>query len=186
MIHDMGNFSVYLNSNLSGITHTGSTVAGNYDAWSCNLTGLHDMSMLSGRTQYIRVYSNPGMSSIALGPTSGTFNNTGTASNLKAIDMSGCGLGYIDFWPLSAATMNTGATNGVSILLRSNGMSVEVVNHILDDLDNISTLNPSGWGGSVVLDISGTNTAPNGSAGGFNGTGATVNLTSKGWTVTTS
>ena len=186
MIHDMGNFSVYLNSNLSGIIHTDSTVAGNYIAWSCNLTGLHDMSMLSGRTQYIRVHDNPGMLSIALGPTSGTFANTGVGSTRKAISMNGCGLGYVDFWPLSAATMNTGATNGVSIMLQGNGMQVGDVNHILDDLDNISTLNPSGWGGSVVLDISGTNAAPDGSAGGFNGTGATVSLTSKGWTVTTS
>jgi hypothetical protein len=81
--------------------------------------------------------------------------------------------------------MNTGATNGASIVINNNLMQSADVNRILYDLDSIATLNPSGWAG-VTLDISGSNAAPNGSSGGFDGTGATLSLIANGWTVTTS
>ena len=53
---------------------------------------------------------------------------------------------------------------------------------------NISTnLNPAGWTGTT-LDMGGTNDAPDGSSGGFNGLAALSSLTgaTNNWTITTS
>ena len=91
-------------------------------------------------------------------------------------------LDYVNFLPLSGASI-TG-----DIELQNNNMSVTDVNHILVDFDNISTnLNPSGWTGTT-LDISGTNSAPDSSSGGFDGIAALSSLTggTNNWTITTS
>lgn len=185
MIDELGSFNMYANSNLTRILHAPSSNPGDYTAWGCDLQPAHNMSMLSGRTDYIRVHDNPNLTSIALGPSSGTFRNTNTSSATKAISMNDCDLGFVDFMPLSSATMNTGATHRASITLQNNGMNEVEVNRTLVSFDEMSTLNPSGWSG-VILDISGSNQPPNGSSGGYNGTGATISLISKGWTVTTS
>ena len=88
-----------------------------------------------------------------------------------------CDLGYVDFTPFSGLTN----VNGCTVTLSSNNMTAGEVNHILVDLDSISV---GGYTGRVIL-ISGTNAAPDGSSGGFDGLTAKSNLITKGFTVTT-
>jgi len=91
-------------------------------------------------------------------------------------------LDYVDLKPLSASTMKN-VTFGMR--LYDNNMTAAEVNHTLVDLDTITAANPSGWSGGTI-DISGSNAAPDGSSGGYDGNTAVTNLIASGWTVTTS
>jgi len=119
---------------------------------------------LSGLGGSIRVYSNSGMTDIS---------HPGTNEVFTQYEANNCDLGYIDF------TVFSGANDEMGIRLDDNNMTVTEVNHILVDLDTI------GWIDGV-LDISGSNAAPDGSSGGYDGTTAVANLIINGWTVTTS
>jgi uncharacterized protein YjbI with pentapeptide repeats len=181
----IGTFAMYNNTSLAYIDHAPSAEPGNIQLYSCNLTATYDISMLTGRELTIRLYGNSGLTNVLLPATTGTFRNTFSSGNNEAINFEGCDLGYVDFNPMSGATMDTGSTYGASIELRDNSMTAAEVNHILVDFDTITTAALSGWAG-VVLDISGTNTAPDGSSGGFDGITARDNLIANGWTITTS
>jgi len=109
--------------------------------------------------------------------TSLTFPST-TAS-ISYVHIEWCfALGYIDFTVMPNLT----DINGSFLMIRNNYWSTSVVNQILEDLDTIS----SGGYTSRHIFIEGTNAAPDGSSGGFNGTLAVTNLIAKGFTVTTS
>jgi hypothetical protein len=161
-----GNIRFNSNSNLTGLTlqDTVSAIT-NFYGHSCDLTGTLNLSGLTGLGTDIRLYSNSNLTDI-INPISNK-----SLTNYWAYS---CDLGYIDFKNFSGGT-----SHGVNIQLQGNNMTAAEVNHILDDLDNI------GWTGGS-LDIAGTNAAPDGTSGGYNGTGATNNLTGKTWTVTTS
>jgi len=180
-----GEFRIYSNSNLTSITHTASTeVFTSYYAYLCNITGTHDISMLSNLGGYLGMYSNSNLTNILLPPSTQVFKNQSPSDFLSSFALTDCNLGYVDFNPLSGATLDTGSTYGATILLRDNSMTASDVNHMLFDFNVIATANPSGWAG-VVLDISGSNAAPDGSSGGYDGTTAKTNLLTNGWTVTT-
>ena len=91
-----------------------------------------------------------------------------------------CNLNYIDFYPLSGASIS-------DIQLQDNTMVVGDVNHILVDFYTLNnTYFQPGWSG-VTLDISGTNAAPDGASGGYDGEGARSRLINDyGWTITSS
>lgn len=188
--HDMsalsgvGSIELYSNVFMTGVTHAPSTQAGLYSIQGTNLMGTLDISMLTGRDTSIRTYNTSGLTDIIFPVTTGTFLNTFSSSGTKAFNLEGCDFGYINFYPLSGATMNTGSTYGASINLQNNNMTSGEVNHILYDLNAIATADPSKWAG-VILDISGTNAAPDGSSGGYDGITAAANLVTNGWTVTT-
>jgi len=85
---------------------------------------------------------------------------------------------YVNFWPLSGSVMQTSGIN-----LYNNNITATNINHILVDLDTITTLNQPNWTG-VTLNIGG-NSYPDSSSGGYDGITALNNLTGspKNWII---
>jgi hypothetical protein len=180
------------NTNLTGVTHTTTTqnFSGGYLIDGCNLLGTHDISMLLNLSARFRCYDNTNLNNVLFPNSSGgTFSNTGTGAPASAFAMYNCDLGYVNFYPLSASTMDTSPSSlyGCSINLYDNNMTTSEVNQILTDFSGITTSNISGWSG-VTLDISGTNAAPDNTSGGFDGIAAINYLTgvTAQWTIVTS
>lgn len=186
------------NPNLTGITLPISTqpIQG-FEIPSCNITGTLSLSgfsslgsISSATTSTFKFYSNSNLNNILFPIGDGYLSNDANNAINAAIGLFSCNLGYVDFKPLSGCTILSGATVGLPRFeLFDNVMTTADVNRVLSDFDLISTLNYSGWtatsgttGGYINISL---NSAPDGSSGGFNGTGATVNLVSKGWTVIT-
>ena len=184
-----GVLNIYSNPNLTGITHTASTnIFTSYIANNNNLTGTHNMSMLSGLGGKVKLHVNTNLNDVIfplVGPTT-VFKNDGASDISRAFALHSCDLGYINFLPLSAATMDVESINGASIGLEDNNMIASEVNHILVDLSGLSnTYSVSGWTG-VTLDISGNNVGPDSLSGGYDGVGALMSLTGSpnNWNVT--
>ena len=190
-----GQFIVNLNPNLTGITHSlsNNNFTNGYLAYDCNLTGTLDLSPLtklggptSGSTGNLVLYSNTSLTNIIFPTSTQFFRNSSNTSANSSFSLYGCNLDYIDFTPLSGATMVSGSSQGTSrIELQNNGMSTTDVNHILVDFSGNATYNPTGWS-NVNLNISGTNGAPDSGSGGYNGIGARNFLTGSpyNWTIT--
>jgi hypothetical protein len=190
-----GTFKVDGNTLLTGITHSTSTNNfTQYDSYSCNLTGTLDLSPLtklgassSGASfAFIRLYSNPNLTNIILPNSTQFFKNNFNIESLGLFSLYSCNLDYVDFTPLSGATLLSGATQGnPRISLRDNGMSVGDVNHILVDFSGNATYNPTGWS-NVNLNIGGSNANPDSSSGGYDGLAAISFLTGSpyNWTIT--
>lgn len=193
----LGNdFRVYSNSGLTSITHSVSSQNFTaYQAYSCNLIGTLDLSPLtklggssSGTSQgVVRVYSNPNLINIIF-PNSTQFFKNGQNNDAGAIfALHSCNLDYVDFTPLSGATLLSGTTQGIPrISLRDNNMSTADVNHILVDFSGNTTYNPTGWS-NIRLNIGGTNDPPDSSSGGYDGLAAISFLTGSpyNWIITT-
>jgi len=159
-----GVISFASNSNLSAITFPISTAPVTYMYLNgCNFKDLDFTSLNIGGLMHL--HDNSSLSSI-------TFSTS--TLNISTISAYSCNLGYVNFYPISG-----GSNDDLTITLASNAMAATDVNHILVDLDDI------GWTGGTLY-IAGTNAAPDGTSGGYNGTGATQNLIANGWTVTTS
>ena len=185
------------NSNLTSITHSTSVRnIINYQGHNCNLTGTLDLSPLtklggvnSGITvSVVRIYSNPNLTNIIFPNSTQFFKNLSNSSGTRAFSLSNCNLDYVDFTPLSGATMVSGTTQGrATIELQNNNMSATDVNHILVDFSNIATSNHPRWS-EVTLNISGTNAVPDSSSGGYDGLVAITTLTGSpyNWIITTS
>ena len=201
MLQNLGG-RIGLSSNplLTGVTlTTASTQSVNmFTISDCDIQGIIDLtpftgfgSITSGSSSQIKINSNSGITNFIF-PESNNLYYINIANNPanSAFSMFNCSLGYVDFKPLSGCTLLSGATVGVPRFeLYDNAMTTADVNQVLSDFDLISTLNYSGWtatsgttGGYINISA---NSAPDGSSGGYNGTGATVNLVSKGWTVIT-
>jgi len=204
-----GNVFVSSNPNLTSVTFKPSTsIISIFNFTDCNITGVFDVSMLDNLSSDFRAANNPLLTSISF-PTN---NNVFTIfrvnkCNLNVLDLStltgigtllvadqnpnmtslllpssseiftqifigNCDLGYVDF------TVLTGLNDGIEIFASNNNMIAEEVNHILVDLDN------KGWVNGEVF-IAGSNAAPDGVSGGFDGLTAKSNLILKGWVVTT-
>jgi len=194
--HDMsmltalgGSFSIYTNSTLNDITHTASTENFTfYYAYDCDLTGTHDLSPLEKLGGRLRLHGNTNLTNISFPFTNRTFLNSNASLTGRAIALNSCNLGYVNFLPLSSATMDINGFPGfgASIGLEDNGMTAAEVNHILVDFSEMSnTHNPGGWTG-VTLDINGTNDAPDTTSGSYNGIAAINSLTGtpNNWTIT--
>jgi hypothetical protein len=168
-----GQFTGWVNSNLTSVTHTASTKTfSQYYLYFNDMTGTHDVSMLSGLGGAFRMNNNPNLTSI-LNPTS-----TQSFSNYWVDD---CDIDYINFYPLSGSSMS-------NIRLNDNNMTTSEVNRFLVEFNDISTnLNTVGWSGTTLW-IHGTNSAPDGSSGGYDGLAALSSLTggTNNWTITTS
>ena len=128
-----------------------------------NLTGTLDLSSLTKLSGVVELVDHPLLTGVTLPPSAEVF----TRISLQKSD-----LGYVDFTVLSAVNDN------IDIIIRDNSMTAGEVNNILDDLDN------EGWINGT-LSIAGTNAAPDGASGGFDGLTAKANLIANGWTVST-
>ena len=98
----------------------------------------------------------------------------------KAITLFNCyqsGIGYVDFKPLRNFTNR----NLSRLRIENNNMSATDVNHILVDFDAMSV---SGYTGRII-NIDGTNSAPDSTSGGYDGLTAKANLIAKGFSVET-
>ena len=188
-----GNFQVFSNSNLTGVTHTASTQNFSYyNVNSCNLQGTLDLRMLSGFGQSspgsinVRLDLNTGLTNVLFPAVTTYFRNQQNITGNGAFVMNSCNFDYIDFKPLSGATLLTGVSYGNPIIyLPSNNMSTGDVNHILDDFLYNATNNSVGWS-NINLNIAGSNSAPDSSSGGYDGLSAIATLTSPpyNWTIT--
>jgi hypothetical protein len=168
----------FLNPNLTGVTHTASTQSiTEYLGYNCNLTGSHDISMLTNLGGFVQLRANPLLTDILLPNSTNTFRNNGTTSSNYAFVFSNCDLGYVNFLPLSGATLDNNYVQGCSINLSNNNMTAAEVNHILVDFSANTSNNLSGWSGVTALDIGGTNAAPDTTSGGYNGIAAINYLT---------
>ena len=190
-------FQVYNNTGLTSITHVSSSQNFLvYDAHNCNLTGTLDLSPLTNlgynpiddAIGVISLRLNPYLTNVIFPNSTQFFRNTGSDDSNSTFTLSNCNLGYVDFKPLSGATLLSGITQGIPrIILRDNNMSAATVNHILVDFSGNATYNPTGWS-NIYLKIGGTNASPDSSSGGYNGLAAISFLTGspRNWIITTS
>jgi hypothetical protein len=189
-----GILNFHVNPNLTGITYP---ISNNYftyyQGYSCNLTGTLDVSPLINlggssvsSPGIFRVNNNTNLTNVLFPTTSGYFRNLSNIENSGTFVIYSCNLDYVDFKPLSGATLLTGSTQGnPRISLRDNGMIADDVNHILVDFSGNATYNPTGWS-NINLNIGGTNADPDSSSGGYNGLAAISFLTGSpyNWTIT--
>ncbi len=168
-------FIAHSNSNMTGITFatSGNSKLTTFQVQSCNLTGTLDLS--NNPISYIQVAGNPLLTDVTFS-ASGNTAFTLTGMNLSAFN-------YVDF---SGVTLML-ARNSVNHHFEDNNMIAGDLNHILVDLAAL-VAGESGGGDFTgrTLTMNGTNAAPDGSSGGFDGDQAVIDLTAKGITVTTS
>jgi len=194
-----GQISLQNNALLTGLTLMSASTRGlsiiNISA--CDMQGTINLTpftgfgaTLSGFASQIKINANSGITNVIFPESNGLYyRNISNSMVNAAFGMYSCSLGYIDFKPLSGSTLISGATGIPRFELSGNGMTTSEVNQILYDFDTISTINYSGWTATSgttggYIDITG-NSAPDGSSGGYNGTGATINLIAKGWNILT-
>jgi hypothetical protein len=191
-----GSLTFYSNSGLTNVIFTSNTNnIIQLDLTTCNLTGTLDLSPLtklgaSTNTNigFVRVYNNTNLTNIIFPNSTQFFRNASNLFTSRAFSLSNCNLDYVDFTPLSGATMVSGSTQGrATIELQNNNMSATDVNHILVDFSNIATSNHPRWS-EVTLNIGGTNQDPDSSSGGYDGLAAITTLTGSpyNWIITTS
>ena len=182
-----GFFDMHNNPNLTSILHTGSTQTFSlYSIYSNNSLLESDISKLTGFGGRYRAENCNSLNNIKFPQTNGIFKNSLTLEYSKAFYLRDCpNLGYVDFKPLSGATMDVNSTYGCSIDMRGNGKTTTDVNRTLVDFEFLATNNPSKWSG-VTLDIS-SNSVPDTTSGGYNGISALSTLTGATyqWTITT-
>ena len=194
-----GSFTVNNNPNLTGITHTASTSNfGSYVVNNCNLTGTLDLTPLSGFGQNspvpestfnsfnFRVDNNVNLTNVLFPAVTTYFRNKQNITGNGAFVMNACNLDYVDFRPLSGATLTGGTSFGNPIMyLKDNNMTAADVNHILQDFLYNATNNPTGWS-NINLDIGGTNANPDAISGGYDGLAAIATLIGApyNWTIT--
>ena len=202
---------IYNNSNLEGITFPSSSVS--IVSLRLNNNGLTslDLSPLTNVSGTISFNNNPSLASVTMPTTSNLITTiNGSVTEITSVDLSPMTniSGLVNFsstttlttvtMPSSNATAITSLliydcdleyfdltgntfSDNVVIDLSGNSMTAAEVNHLLVDLD--ATLPSSGTGS---IDISGSNSGPDTTSGGYNGSAAATSLAGKGYTVTTS
>ena len=189
-----GTFVISNNINLTGITNPNSVRNfTNYSVNGCGLIGVLDLTPLSNfggsssaSTCILGVSANPLLSGITFPVINTFFRNANNNDALAAFRLFQSNLDYVDFKPLSGATLLSGTTQGAPrITLQNNNMSAADVNHILVDFSGNATYNPTGWS-NVNLFIGGSNDDPDSSSGGYDGMAAISFLTGSpyNWTIT--
>ena len=129
------------------------------------LSGTLDMSLCEMTFSQFEFLNNSGLNSMLFHPN--TKTDRFRAQN--------CDLGYFDM-----TTIMNDWDNVTSVNLTDNNMTASDVNHFLVDFDGQITA------GTYVIAIAGTNAAPDGTSGGFDGTAAKASLILKGIIVVTS
>ena len=161
-----GIFSCRSNSSLTAITNPSSSVTfTQYIVYSCDLTGTLDVSGLTGLGGILQIRNNSNLTDVTF-PTS--------AITTTQVQLNACDLGHVDITNMTFSA-------AISFQMENNNMTTAEVNEMLVDMD--ATFPNVGTG---TITIGGTNAAPDGSSGGFDGTTAKNNLIAEGYTVTTS
>lgn len=158
------------NANMTGITFasSGNAIINSFQLHSCDITGTIDFSNVPIRNT-LHLYSNSNLTGI-------TFASSGNGTIFDMLIYS-CNIDYVDFTPPSFSL----DLEDAGINIANNGISAGDINHFLVDFDSISS---GGYTGRL-LTMDGTNSAPDGSSGGYDGLTAKANLQAKGFTVTT-
>jgi len=169
----------FTNLALTTITFATSPVSGtfNYVGGNANssLAGIMDISAYElDAGSNVRFQAAAGVTNIILKASTLT-----TLLEIRCDHTSGIGsLQTINFTDVPNAT----EINSFDLLVANNNMTSAQVNQILVDLDTNST----GTFLGRTIDISGSNAAPDASAGGIDGLTAKTNLIAKSFSVTTS
>jgi len=153
----------------SFIAATTSVVITRLNINNCDITGLLNLSGMTGLSNDIQLQDNPNMTGIT---------NPATTQTILFYFANSCDLGYVDFTVMPNMT----DINNCDIQLQGNSMTTAEVNQILVNLDSISV---AGSFTGRSINIAGSNSAPDGSAGGFNGDAAVTSLIAKNFSVTT-
>ena len=154
---------------------------------SCKFLSSVDLTPLSKLGGGVILQGNTGV-------TSYTLANNSRPIYFLAISSSPL-VTSLDLSPLSGVSGTINLSNDTSLtnlilpsvfggpvtLLGVGGCSLpaSVVNYVLYTIDN------AGWTNGALYADGGTNSAPDGSSGGYNGTASALSLVSKGWSVTT-
>lgn len=170
--HGIGGYiQAFTCASLSGLTLPTYIVAGvkpiqRFYFYGCALVGPLDLSVLTNLGGDIRLHNNPLIGSIIFPYTTNRISN---------INLSNCGVGYVDLKPLSGYTYSVGSS--ITIAANTNNISKANMNHLLVDLDGL------GWSGGTLTANSGNNGYDN--SGGYDGITAYNSLTgaTKGWTI---
>jgi hypothetical protein len=161
---------VWFNSNtgLTSVTFasSGNSLVTSFYAHFTKLSTLDLSNLPVSGTFY--TYSSTSLVSI-------TFASSGNG-NLNNFRLYKCNLNYID---IVSGGQGINVNNAL-VRLDDCAMNVTDVNHMLVDFDSIAS---SGYTGRVI-NIGGTNAAPDNSSGGYDGLAAKSSLEGKGFTVT--
>lgn len=162
------NWDLQNNTSLTSIIIAASSRCTNrINLLNCDLTGSVSLANVSMETlDSLDLEDNPLMTDVT---------GFGAGDVSRIIDFSRSDIGYIDL------TDNDFDVNSLVLDLSDNSMTATEVNHYLVDADAESSGGPTGR----VITIDGTNAAPDGASGGFDGLTAKTNLIAKGFTVTT-
>jgi hypothetical protein len=185
-------FQMDSNPNLTGVTFVSSGTTNyisRFHIYNCDITGNLDLSIFPNLYGSIITNNNQNLTGVTLPNSTGIFRDTSTAFNTQstALGFIGCNIPYIDFRPLSGATMDVNSVQGCRIRFNGNGITASNVNRILTELSGITYNNLNRWSG-VTAFIGGTNATPDGSSGGYDGLAAVNYLTGAtptggGWTI---
>jgi len=165
--------SIQLNScaSLTGVTFA-STLTGSFQNlyfYSSGFSGTLDLSMFKSFSNGdIRFYSCAGLTAVTLAGSA----TTGAVKFFYGYSITG--VSYLDL------TYYGTSFNTFDWRFNNNGWGAAIVNQILTVIDGISA---AGFTGRVI-NIGGTNTDPDTTSGGYNGTAARTSLQGKGFTVT--
>lgn len=164
-----GGIAAFNNPNLTSVLNPiSSQVITGYNISACDLTGAIDISGLSNLSGLFDVFDNVNLTGIS---------NPASSQMFDAYRAYNCDLGYIDFTTMP----NMMDVDSAVIDLTDNNMTATEVNHILVDLNSIT----DGLYSFRQVLIAGTNAAPDGSSGGYDGLTAKASLQSKFITVLT-
>jgi hypothetical protein len=155
------------NLNKPNFASSGNTYVTNFIAYGCAFSGTLDLSNVPVYGT-MEIYNMTGLTGI-------TFKSSGNY-RIAGFKLYGNNLGYVNF----AGKGFVFDANNCFLQLQNNNMSVDVVNHILSDLDSIAV---AGYTGRVI-NIGGSNADPDNSSGGYDGLAAKAALEGKGFTVT--
>lgn len=183
----MNNFLTYSSTNLTGTLDVSMfNVGGTFQIYSCDIDALITNSSNTGALTSCRIDGNNFTGSVDLSDWDirGSFycsNNSGLTDIVHSANggsitqyfCNSCNATYYDITML-------GFTSSATIEFQNNSMTAAEINHLLVDLDSIL------GAGTGTIRLAGTNAAPDGSSGGYDGTTAKANLIIKGWSVTTS
>jgi hypothetical protein len=185
-------FDMSNNPNLINVVFvsTGTTnYISRFHLYDCDITGHYDLSIFPNLYGSINFNTNPNLTGVTLPNSVGHFRDisTGLTNASTAIGFVNCNIPYIDFRPLSGATMLTNSAQGCRIRFQENNMTSGNINRILSEFSGITYNNLTGWSG-VTAFIGGTNSPPDSSSGGYDGLAAISYLTGAtptggGWTI---
>jgi hypothetical protein len=172
-----GQILLYGNIHMTGVDF-GSATGNLYSLkiYGCDISGTID---LNGFTWYtnstIYIYGMASLTDVVFKYCNGGIDDVLIYGNSS--------LNYINIADLYNS-MITG--NNLMLDLKSNSWSAAIINQILYELDTVNhaPFYPSPPFAKVI-DVSGTNAAPDSSSGGYDGTAAKASLQSKGFTVNT-